>query len=75
MSHIDSKSPREANIFPTSFLFGMLVMRDRRAGSMLASSKPANEATITNHHTEGPVMQANTIDQRPMETNPNTATV
>ncbi len=75
ISHMDSNSPRKDRIFPMSRLSGMLVIKARRAGSMLPSSAPIKVAMITNHHIEGPVMQAKTMFQRAIDTNPNVATV
>jgi hypothetical protein len=53
----------------------MLVIRARRAGSMLDFRTPDNVAIITNHHMDGPVMQAKTMFHRAIDTNPNAATV
>ena len=75
MSQIDSKRPKEAKILPMSFLSGILVMSERRAGSKQVFKHPTIEATMTNHHSEGPVMQANTSDQRPIEISPKIAKV
>ncbi len=75
MSQIDSKSPRKANIFPMSPLSGMLVMRARIDGSILASSEPSKEARMTSHHRDGPEMLANIIDHSAIDTKPYIATL
>jgi hypothetical protein len=72
---MDSNSPRNPNILPTSLLSGMLVIRARRAGSMLALKAPTKVVMITTHHKDGPVMKIDIMFQRAMDTNPKIATV
>jgi hypothetical protein len=50
-------------------------MRARRAGSMLAFRTPDKVAMITNHHIDGPVMQAKIMFHKAIDANPNAATV
>ena len=75
MSQMASNNPSKAKIFPISLLSGKLVMRARSAGSILAPSAPNKVAIIVSHHKDGPVIEANTIDQRAMEINPDMAIV
>lgn len=74
-SQIDSKKPRNANIFPISFLSGMVVMRQRNAGSMLAFREPSKVAGITNHQYCGLLTRASKNDQAALEMSPTAATV